>query len=174
VIKTASHLSSVLFALLVTFLWSTSFIIIKLGLEEIPPLIFAGMRYTLAFFLLLPFAFKKENRLIIKNLGRKDWRQLFILGILFYTLAQGIQFIGLSLIPSVTVSLILNLTPLIVAVIAIFALKEIPSTIQRLGIFLFTLGVIIYFYPLNYSSDYLIGIVIMLFGVLSNAFHQLY
>jgi drug/metabolite transporter (DMT)-like permease len=157
-------------ALLVTFLWSTSFIIIKIGLMEIPPLIFAGLRYAAAFFVLLPFAFKKENIVIIKNLSTKDWRKLFLLGILFYTLTQGTQFIGLSLIPSVTVSLILNLTPLVVAVIAIFVLNEVPASLQRVGILLFISGVIIYFFPLQFSSDYLTGIIAMVAGVLANAF----
>ena len=43
-IKKESHLKTILQALLVTFLWSTSFVIIKKGLLEIPPLSFAGMR----------------------------------------------------------------------------------------------------------------------------------
>jgi drug/metabolite transporter (DMT)-like permease len=33
-----SHLVSVLQALFVTFLWSTSWVLIKIGLEDIPPL----------------------------------------------------------------------------------------------------------------------------------------
>ena len=36
-------------ALLVTFLWSTSWVLIKIGFADIPPLTFAGLRYTLAF-----------------------------------------------------------------------------------------------------------------------------
>jgi len=73
-----SHLSSVLLALLVTFLWSTSFIIIKICLEEMPSLIFAGMRYILAFLILLPFVFKEKDFLIIKNLTGKEWQKLYV------------------------------------------------------------------------------------------------
>ncbi len=47
-----SHLVSVFQALFVTFLWSTSWILIKSGLDEIPALTFAGLRYTLAFLVL--------------------------------------------------------------------------------------------------------------------------
>ena len=39
-------------AVIVTFLWSTSWVLIKLGLEEIPAINFAGLRYTLAFLIL--------------------------------------------------------------------------------------------------------------------------
>ena len=123
--KNHSHLKAILLALLVTFLWSTSFVIIKIGLAEIPPLTFAGLRYTIAFICLLPFVFTKKNKLVIKNLEKKDWAKLILLGILFYAITQGTQFIGLSLLPAVTVSLWLNFTPLIVAVMAIFLIKRI-------------------------------------------------
>ncbi|HKZ55913.1 MAG TPA: DMT family transporter [Anaerolineales bacterium] len=55
------HLSAVFQALFVTFLWSTSWVLIKWGLDEIPPLIFAGLRYGLGFLCLLPFAFTLWN-----------------------------------------------------------------------------------------------------------------
>ena len=42
-------------ALFVTFLWSTSWVLIKIGLQDIPALTFAGLRYGLAFLCLLPF-----------------------------------------------------------------------------------------------------------------------
>ncbi|KAA0247176.1 MAG: hypothetical protein EDM72_03030 [Chlorobiota bacterium] len=74
--KPHSHLSAILLALLVTFLWSTSFVIIKIGLVEIPPLTFAGLRYTIAFICLLPFAFTRTNSVIIKKLNKIDWRKL--------------------------------------------------------------------------------------------------
>ena len=57
----SSHAVPILQALLVTFLWSSSFVIIKIGLEEIPPLVFAGARYFIAFLVLLPFLFKPET-----------------------------------------------------------------------------------------------------------------
>jgi drug/metabolite transporter (DMT)-like permease len=41
-------LKSVLIALLVTFLWSTSWVLIKVGLVDIPALPFAGLRYLFA------------------------------------------------------------------------------------------------------------------------------
>ena len=43
----SSNLIPVLQALFVTFLWSTSWVLIKVGLKEIPAISFAGLRYTL-------------------------------------------------------------------------------------------------------------------------------
>ena len=40
-------------ALFVTVLWASSWVIIKFGLEEIPPLLFSGLRYEIAALALL-------------------------------------------------------------------------------------------------------------------------
>ena len=163
------NLKAILLALLVTFLWSTSFIIIKWELIEIPPLIFAGLRYFIAFACLLPFVFKKQN---ITELKRLDWKislKLFWLGILFYFFTQGAQFLGLYFLPAVTVSLLLNLTPIIVAVLAIFLISETPKLLQWSGMLLFIGGVLIYFYPVLFSEDQILGLIIMIVGILANA-----
>jgi drug/metabolite transporter (DMT)-like permease len=168
-VKNHSHFTATLLALLVTFLWSTSFVIIKIGLAEIPPLIFAGLRYSIAFVCLLPFAFSKTNSTIIKNLSKKDWLKLFLLGILFYAFTQGAQFVGLSLLPSVTVSLWLNFTPLVVALMAIFLINEYPSKLQLTGVFLFIIGIITYFFPVQMGQDQIVGLIVMTVGVLANS-----
>ncbi|MFA7418270.1 MAG: DMT family transporter [Melioribacteraceae bacterium] len=158
-----------LLALLVTFLWSTSFIIIKLGLGEIPPLTYAGLRYTIAFICLLPFALRKERIEEIKKLEKCDWQKLIALGFIFYTFTQGTQFLGLSLLPAVTVSLILNFTPVVVAVIGIFLLSEVPSSRQWFGAFLFIAGIMVYFFPADLSAAKITGLLVMSVGVLANA-----
>ncbi|HKI78891.1 MAG TPA: DMT family transporter [Ignavibacteriaceae bacterium] len=163
------NIKAILLSLLVTFLWSTSFIIIKWGLVEIPPLTFAGLRYSIAFFCIFPFAFKKSNLEKIKTLSKKDWYKLLSLGLLFYFFTQGAQFIGLSLLTSVTVSLVLNFTPVIVAVLAILLINEVPTPLQWGGAAMFIAGVVIYFFPVNFGSNEITGLIIMLIGVLANA-----
>lgn len=164
------HLTSVLQALLVTFLWSTSFVLIKWGLSEIPPITYAGLRYTLAFLCFLPFIlFNKKYQNEIKKLNSSQWKKLFWLGILFYAFTQGTQFLGLSLLPSVTVSLMLNFTPIIVAISGVFLLNEIPTKLQWLGSILFLLGIFVYFFPISFMQSELIGIGVMFIGVLANS-----
>jgi drug/metabolite transporter (DMT)-like permease len=167
--KSLSRTRAIFFALLVTFLWSTSFIIIKWGLRDIPPLTYAGLRYVLAFFCLLPFALTKEKIEEIKKINRVDWIKLTALGLIFYTFTQGAQFLGLSLLPSVTVSLLLNFTPIVVAVLGIFLLSEKPSVLQWSGACLFVVGIFTYFYPINLPDGKLLGVGVMLIGVLANS-----
>lgn len=163
------RLKSLILALFVTFFWSTSFIIIKIGLKEIPALTFAGLRYVLAFFCMMPLLLKKDYRRQIGNLTQSDWTKLSILGLLFYTCTQGAQFLGLSLLPAVAVSLTLNFTPVIAAVMGIFLLREIPAKLQWGGMGLFLAGVAIYFLPADFSGNYGWGIAILIFGALANA-----
>lgn len=163
------HIQSILQALLVTFLWSTSFIIIKKGLQEIPPLTFAGLRYFLAFLFLLPFLFFKEKKKELKTITWRDFLLLILLGIIFYSLTQGAQFLGLSLLPAVTVSLLLNFTPLVVAFMAVFTIKEYPGPVQWFGILIFITGVLVFFSSYDNIESNLAGFGIMIIGVLANA-----
>lgn len=164
------HIIAILQAIFVAFLWSTSFIIIKWGLVEIPPITFAGLRYSLAFLFFLPFIFFKKKYIIeIKNLQPTQWKKLILLGFVFYTFTQGAQFIGLSLLPSVTVSLMLNFTPIIVAIMGIFLLQENPTILQWIGAALFLIGILTYFFPIALLENEILGLVIMFIGILANS-----
>jgi len=168
-VKHPSHLKAILLALLVTFLWSTSFILIKWGLAEIPPITYAGLRYTLAFLCLFPLAFTKKNKAVIKTLNRNDWLKLSLYGFLFIAFTQGAMFMGLQLLPAVTVSLWLNFTPIVVAVMAIFFLHEYPTILQWGGALIFIVGIVIYFFPVSLSESQTFGLVVMTIGVLANS-----
>lgn len=164
------HTTAVLQAVLVTFLWSTSWVLIKIGLKSsLPPLTFAGLRYTLAFIALLPFVLlKRENRNSLMNLSAKDFRNLFLLGIVFYTLTQGTQFLSLAFLPAAMVSMMLNLTPVIVALSGIFLLNEKPALLQWIGVIVATAGIGVYFLPAQLPRTQIWGIAIALLCVLSN------
>jgi len=163
------HVFAVLQALLVTFLWSTSFIIIKWGLADMPPITFAGLRYFLAFLCFVPFIFKKKYVEEIKNLSNQQWGKLVLLGFVFYTLTQGTQFLGLSLLPAVSVSLMLNLTPILVAIMGVAFINEVPSRLQWFGTALFIIGIIFYFFPISFEGNQGLGLMVMAFGVLANS-----
>lgn len=140
------RLRAILQALFVTVLWSTSWVLIKRTLDDVPSLTFAGLRYTIAFLILLPLLWK--HRAEVRALSLRDWGQLATLGVVFYTLTQGGQFVTLNHLEAVSFSLILNFTTLIVAVFGIIFLREIPSRLQWGGIAVFIVGVLIYFAPL--------------------------
>ncbi len=168
-INKSHHINTILQALLVTFLWSTSFVIIKKGLLEIPAITFAGLRYGLAWFFFLPFILRSKHITEIKKLSKTQWKKLISLGLVFYTFTQGAQFLGLSFLPSVTVSLMLNFTPIIVAILGVFLLNEKPSVLQWSGAALFLVGIFTYFFLVELAGNRGLGLAIMGFGVLANA-----
>lgn len=165
------HIRAVLQALFVTFLWSTSWVLIKIGLQaSLPAVTFAGLRYFIAFLCLLPFVLiNPTHRNAISTFSRATWVQLTLLGIMFYAITQGAQFISLAFLPAATLSLLLNFSPIFVALPSGFLNKEPPSIIQWGGILLSTIGAIIYFLPLNIPSGQIFGLTIALIGVLANS-----
>ncbi|MBM3135032.1 MAG: hypothetical protein FJZ89_07095 [Chloroflexi bacterium] len=164
-----AHTRAVLQALLVTFLWSTSWVLIKIGLGDIPALTFAGLRYGLAFLCLLPFARHLWWRQEWRALSRGDWLRLLSLGLLFYTGTQGAQFVGLAYLPAVTVNLLLSLTPLIVALLGLLLLAERPTWRQWGGVGLSIAGAVIYFYPAVLPAAQQVGLLAVSIGLCTNA-----
>jgi len=143
--------------------------LIKIGLKEIPALTVAGLRYSLAFVCLLPFALQKDRREDLHRLTAVDWLRLSVLGLLYYTLTQGAQFLGLAYLPAVTVSLLLNFTAVFVAVMGLIFLNERPTPTQWAGVTLFGVGILAYFYPAFVPAGQAFGLVITLGGVVANA-----
>lgn len=163
------HLRAVLQALLVTFLWSTSWVLIKIGLRDIPALTFAGLRYGLAFVCLLPLAARSAPLAALQRLTPRGWLSLGLLGLLFYAVTQGAQFLGLAYLPAVAVSLLLNFSPVVVALLGIPLLGERPTPRQWAGIGLNLAGILVYFYPVDLPLQQLAGLAIVAAGVLANA-----
>lgn len=139
------HLAAVAQALFVTFLWSTSWVLIKVGLQEMPPLLFAGLRYGLATLVLLPWVvLSPSRRAAVAALGRWEWARLGALGVVVYTLTQGAQFVALSALPAVTLSLVLSCTPIVVAALSLPLLAERPTRLQLFGAVVFLVGAVTY------------------------------
>lgn len=167
--KPSSHLTAVLLALFVTFLWSTSWVLIKIGLQDIPALTFAGLRYSLAFLFLLPFLLRKSEIAEIRGLSSRQWSKLILLGLVFYFVVQGAQFWGLAYLPASSVNLILVLTNVVVAVMGILWLAEKPKLTGWFGIMLTLVGTVIFFYPVYFPPAQAIAVLIVMIGMVANA-----
>ena len=169
----SSRTRAVLQALFVTFLWSTSWVLIKFGLDDVPPMTFAGLRYFLAFLLLLPVYVRAKSTTPLRSLTRQDWRNLIGLGLLYYTITQGSQFIGLAYLPAITFSLMLNGTAVVVAILGIFLLHEFPTRFQWVGVVVFIGGALLFFYPFVIPTGQTIGYVIAIIHILATSFSSI-
>lgn len=163
------HFIAVFQALFVVFLWATSWVFVKLGLKDIPPVTFAGLRYFLAFLCLLTVLFFSETKKEIKQLSKSAWAKFFVLGILFYAGTQGAIFVALAYLPAVTVNLLWSFSSVVVALLGIFWLSENPTLLQWSGILLAVAGVVIYFAPVSIPESQSVGVIVAVIGILANA-----
>ena len=164
-----SHLTPILQALFVTLLWSSSWVLIKFGLQEISPISFAGLRYTLASLVLAALLLAQPGlRTELRALTHSDWLRLSLLGVVFYSLTQGAQFVGLVYLPAVMLSLVLSFSPAAVALLGVSFLGERLTRLQWAGVALFLVGALVYFLPVA-APPSAIGLAVAVVGMLANA-----
>jgi drug/metabolite transporter (DMT)-like permease len=157
--------------------------LIKIGLQDIPALTFAGLRYALAFACLLPFALRPGQQAsrpaglashpaglaLLRRLPARTWGQLIGLGLLFISVTQGAQYVSLVYLPAVTTSLLLSFSPVVVAMLSIRLLAEHPTPLQWGGTVVYLAGVVVYFYPVALPASQVVGPVVAIVAVLANA-----
>lgn len=110
-----------LLAVLVTVLWSSSWVLIRKLLDDadrISPLTFAGLRYALAAVVLGAWVAVRRTgpRVVaIRSLGRRGLAAIAGLGVVQFAITQGAQFVAIDNQPAATTNLVLAATPLLVA-----------------------------------------------------------
>jgi drug/metabolite transporter (DMT)-like permease len=157
--------------LLVSMVWGSSFIFVKLALTELGPLTIGGLRYFLGFVCLLPFL-----RRYSFALTRTQWLRMALLGFSAYTLANSALFWALRFLPAITGSFLMSLITVTVLLGGIFWLREIPSRMQIAGIMIVMGGMTLFFLrglkpgePLGLGIFALALLGFTLFGLLSRS-----
>lgn len=150
-------------------LWGTTYVLVRMGLTDLGPLMLTGIRYSFAGLLLLPFL--KINHIKIGKYKKNFW-QLALLGFLAFTVGNGSSGFALEFLPSTTVSFITSLTTPLVLLFSLLLLKEMPKTIQIAGVGLSVVGLVMYFSPqiLDFHNP---GYAILLISLLGFAFYAI-
>ena len=115
-----------LYALLV-LIWSSTWVAIKIGLEDSPALLGAGIRFAFAGVLLLGFAALRKRSL------KTDRTLALILGLLPFAFCYGLVYWGEQYIPSGLTAVLFGVMPLYTAVLAALLLQDEPLTARLLG-----------------------------------------
>jgi len=108
-------------------IWSSTWVAIKIGLEDVPPLLSAGVRFAIAGAGLLAIA-KALNRPL-----KTDVRLASIMALLPFAAAYGLIYWGEQYVPSGLAAVLFGMMPLYSATIASFALQDEPLTKKLLG-----------------------------------------
>jgi len=124
-------------------IWGSTWLFIKLGLNDLPPLTFAGIRFLCASSILVAIIFARGVRWPRK---RSEWLLIAIVGWLQFSLNYGLVFWGEQRIPSGLAAVLQSTFPAFGLVIAHFYLPEERITPKKvMGVLLGVIGVGIVF-----------------------------
>ena len=129
--------------LLLCIIWGTTWIFIKFGLDDLPPITFAASRFTVAVILLLPI-------LLIGKIefpkSKKIWTLIFVSGFLQFFFNYGLLFWGEQHISSGLAAVLQATIPAFGLVLARIYVGEEITTLKVVSILLGMLGVAVIFY----------------------------
>lgn len=147
-----------LLALLVMAIWGTNFVISKVALSHLPPLLFAAFRFTLAF---LPAA------VFVKRPAGVTWRNLAAYGVLIGVGQFGIMFFAMSrFISPGLASLVIQMQAFFTIALAAVLMHERLRPYQFVALGLCALGLVLIISRTDASATP-VGVVLMLAAGLS-------
>lgn len=134
------NIKAILKALFAVTVWGASFVATKISLQYVAPSILVWLRFTMGVIILgLAVVLNKQFSL---PKGR-DWGYFAILGFLGITFHQWLQSTGLLTAQATTTAWIITSTPIFIALLGLFILKEGLVWYQVAGIILATFGVLL-------------------------------
>ena len=133
-----NHFRTAVLALIIAnIIWGAAPPIFKWALTDIGPFTLAFLRFLIASFLIVPFAYK---HLTIK---RDDIAEVFLLGFLGGMLNISFFFLGLKFAPSINASIIGSAGPIFLILFSFLLLREKPKSKLILGSLIGLCGVLI-------------------------------
>lgn len=141
----SNRLLAIVEGILVSGIWASSFVIIKVGLAHMGPLTLGGLRYFTAFLLLVPLLAVRGG--LARNPAPGYWARLCLMGLLAYPVSNGALFWGLQYVPATTGAFLHSLLPLPTLALALVWLREAPSPLQLVGLAVALAGSALFFSP---------------------------
>jgi O-acetylserine/cysteine efflux transporter len=125
------------FAVLV-IAWGSSFSVVKIGLEDAPPVLFVGGRTLVAGVLMTAIASAWGGALNF----RRDWRVFGFLAVFNVALFVGFQTFAVLYLPSGTAAVLIYLQPILVGIFAWLFLGESLTPTKVFGLLLGFAGIV--------------------------------
>lgn len=125
---------------MLSFLWGTSFMAIKAGLEFIPPVLFAAFRYDLAGVIMLGYAASATE--YWRPRSRADWSTVLISAVLIIALYNAFLFVGQQGVTSGVAAILIAMNPILATGFSrAFLPSERLGPLESVGLLLGFLGV---------------------------------
>jgi drug/metabolite transporter (DMT)-like permease len=111
---------------IIYFVWGSTFLAIRIGVHEIPPLLFAAMRFLTAGIILFVWMLGTGER----NPSRREWLSASVLGFFIFVCDYGLLFWAEQRVPSGIAAVVLATIPAFMALSEIFFLRTQTFTIR--------------------------------------------
>ena len=129
-----------LLLVLTVLFWAGNFVLARSLVDILPPFSMAGMRWTLAFLILLPFVFnhvKRDWRLLLKH-----WKIVSILSLFGVAAFNCLIYLGVQKTTATNATLLQSAIPIMVLLVCVFVYRERLSKRQLMGVFSSFVGVL--------------------------------
>lgn len=125
-------------------IWGSSWLFIKVGLQDLPPVTFAGLRFVVAS---LPLLLWLRVRRVPLPRDPRDWRLMIVTGWLTFSLNYALVFWGEQYISSGLAAILYTTFPISGLLLAHWILPAEPLTARKVsGVALAIAGVTVIFY----------------------------
>lgn len=129
--------------IILCLIWSSTWVVLKIGLYSLPPFLSAGIRFSLAFVILFVIAAAMKIKL---PRGMKTHLFFILFGFLNFTGGYAFVYWGQQYIASGLGSILFSVMPFYVLILSIWLLPEDKITAQKfIGVMLGFIGVLIIF-----------------------------
>lgn len=132
---------------LLAILFGGSFVAIKTGLRELPPLLFAGVRFDIGAAVLAGYVVATQSRSKWIPRTRSDFLAIGIAGVFLITLNSALLFMGQGTTTPAMASIMYGLSPVLAPVFAWRVLGDRLSKVGVVGISVALAGVVIIVQP---------------------------
>jgi drug/metabolite transporter (DMT)-like permease len=121
---------------IIYFVWGSTFLAIRVGVREVPPLILAAMRFFVAGVVLYGWMIARGER----SPSGREWRSACLLGIVIFVLDYGLLFWAEQRVPSGIAAVMLATIPVFMALSEIIFLRTPTLTIRLVLALLIGIG----------------------------------
>ncbi len=121
---------------IIYFVWGSTFLAIRVGVREVPPLILAAMRFFVAGIVLYGWMIARGER----SPSGREWRSATLLGLVIFVLDYGLLFWAEQRVPSGIAAVMLAMIPAFMALSEIIFLRTQILTVRLVVALLIGIG----------------------------------
>lgn len=104
---------------IIYFVWGSTYFAIRTGVREVPPFLFASIRFLIAGFFLYGWTILRGQR----SPGKRQWMSAFLLGLLIFIFDYGMLFWAEQRVPSGVAAVLMASIPLFMTLSEIILLR---------------------------------------------------